>query len=86
MIEKGNEDGGKHNIVLKDKKTDDAASLLKGEEGSKVQLTLRKADKMHVVTLIRSAVARQGKVKATDRIVKPLAAKNDKVQFFGFSF
>ena len=74
------------NVAVKDKKTDDAAGLLKGPEGSVVHLTLRTGEKMHVVTLVRSAVARQGKVKEAPKQPVPLAAKNDKVQIFGFSF
>jgi len=74
------------NVAVKDKKTDDAAGLLKGPEGSVVHLTLRTGEKMHVVMLVRSAVARQGKVKEAPKHPVPLAAKNDKVQIFGFSF
>ena len=74
-------------VVVRDKKTDDAANLLKGPESSKVQLTLRRGEKMHIVTLIRAAVAKQGKVKAQDKpAAAPVAAKSDKVQIFGFAF
>ena len=44
------------------------------------------ADKLHIVTLIRSEV-RQGKIKEPDsRATVPAQPKNDKVQIFGFSF
>ena len=45
------------------------------------------ADKMHVVTLVRSAVL-QGKIKESDtRALAPTQQpKTDKVQIFGFSF
>jgi hypothetical protein len=44
------------------------------------------ADKMHIVTLIRSEV-RQGKIKEPEsRAPVPAHPKTDKVQIFGFSF
>ena len=72
-------------VVVKDKKTDEAANLLKGPESSTVQLTLRRAEKMHTVTLIRAVVAKQGKVQDKP-VVAPQVAKSDKVQIFGFAF
>lgn len=72
-------------VVVKDKKTDEAANLLKGPESSTVQLTLRRAEKIHTVTLIRALVAKQGKVQDKP-VVAPQVAKSDKVQIFGFAF
>jgi GABA(A) receptor-associated protein len=72
-------------VVVKDKKTDEAANLLKGPESSTVQLTLRRAEKMHTVTLIRAVVAKQGKVQDKPVVAAQLA-KSDKVQIFGFAF
>jgi C-terminal processing protease CtpA/Prc len=81
-------------VVVKDKSTTEAANLLKGPEGSKVQMQLQRSDgKIQVVSLIRTAVARQGKATVTDSArtasrapEKNVAVKDDKISLFGLKF
>jgi GABA(A) receptor-associated protein len=81
---------------ISDMRTAAVAGLLKGPEGSTVQLTLRMprggGQATHKITLTRATVARHGPDadradEGEEKTVAPSPAKNgDKLNIFGFSF